>query len=471
MDSPNTNFETSATGVSPGEQQRQGSRRHGRSSSSVKSLSRVVGSPISGLPTELLRLIFSACVQDHAPVTQPGPPCAWILAMVCGVWRAIMLADTSLWTTFSIANDHYPAPQFILEYLRRSGGLPLQVALGDVRPGAISPSVVDCLNRGMSCWRTLELGPTSDGAAAFLSGRALPLLRRVEVEYSPALLDPTFYRVLSRMESLVELVVASTPYEESPYPSVSPFKSLREADLNVGTLVLARVLPTIASTLVVLRLTFHVRMPPYQDTPWHGIWLASRISFPCLRELYMVSPSTETFAFAQLFEVPALEKLVLDCEAISDFSGLASMLTKSACRLQALRVACRRQMSKPLASQRLAGLLESAPHIRSLELRLRQDYSSKVFIWLTDSSHASFLESLSIDVSEFQPSSPLLHSSLQELLKARCTPPSTLKIHATGKSRQQWATFIDSMGRSGLPPPRLPTEMLRLTRKVRRLFK
>uniref|UniRef100_A0A0W0EUM2 Uncharacterized protein n=2 Tax=Moniliophthora roreri TaxID=221103 RepID=A0A0W0EUM2_MONRR len=123
--------------------------------------------PIRGIPEDILRLIFLACVLDSKRSTNSLDPTLppWILGQVCHRWRQVALSSPPLWSSIRLTlhDSRITADKIsgmacqLASQLRRSGNLPLDVIV--LASPALSPDdpLLFTICSHSSRWASLEL--------------------------------------------------------------------------------------------------------------------------------------------------------------------------------------------------------------------------------------------------------------------------------------------------------------------------
>ncbi|PPQ70568.1 hypothetical protein CVT26_013184 [Gymnopilus dilepis] len=327
---------------------------------------------ISRLPQELVSLAFGYCfppVMQRSSLTSFPADFARqvagrvLLGSICREWRRMAWSTPWLWTELGISLNNVKDDswhlEFVRDWLKRSGGLPLSLSVtclwrknGDtIRIKAL----IDEFNHVSDRWDSLEVKDARDVHLPFFkaSSSAKPTLRTLTITGD---FDSEDERKFSVFENQVK-------------PEVVVLKGLSIQAVNVSwervtslslygreTIECVDVLGS-APNLQVLALDLSM-------VPWHTIRSVARpIKHSKVRDLKITEQYYEGFnAVLGSAVFPGLINLTTtNCLAIEP---LASFLRRSGCRLKSLAV-----NASLFAAEELIPLLELTPDITLLELQ------------------------------------------------------------------------------------------------------
>lgn len=200
--------------------------------------------PPTNLPVEILQEVFFQCLPKQPNISaHPGfwrqeslssPSYApLLLCHVCRKWRAVALSSPHLWTTMSVIvrlGVAVPAPDLVSVWLRRSGALPLNLALYQQNESTANRvaagHILDLFKRHISQWGDIhfELFGPHYSCSLIPSERARPLLREFRL-YTSHLFpeqEKDLFSVLNHAPQLESLHVSRIPdldlFGGSPIP-------------------------------------------------------------------------------------------------------------------------------------------------------------------------------------------------------------------------------------------------------------
>ncbi|KAJ7461934.1 hypothetical protein FB451DRAFT_1496226 [Mycena latifolia] len=233
-------------------------------------------SPLRWLPTELISLIFKFTnIPPPALFEDRSPP--WALGQVCVRWRAIALAEPTLWYSINI---------------QRAGRLPLDITfLGE--EGSSETAIVDLL-----------------GVLAKHSARWQRLILKC-----PTWVYPTLYRIRNTLPLLRELRLnISVP----AVPDDADLAASLEASADIF-----QVAPNLQAAYIDVPITMSVLLPTSQLQRFRGTWNSFSEALASCANLVECSLgygfAGEVLAAAQTIVLPALLSLSLSETDILDY--------------------------------------------------------------------------------------------------------------------------------------------------------
>ncbi|KAJ7831441.1 hypothetical protein B0H13DRAFT_253550 [Mycena leptocephala] len=317
--------------------------------------------PVDSLPAELLMNIFKLTLPSRQEAIDFGRISlnhgAWMLARVCGRWRATALNTPDLWCDLNISSPvgtpvwlNYPI-KLLEEQLRRGGEHPMRVALLSTEyPGYTTEKIFTAIVESSPRWVTLDLFskrwllPT---ASLLRMRERIPLLREIHIcadsvdgyvganvfEFAPSLkvIRITEPRLHANNRNINPLSPDYNEYyndsfvwpSDPPFENIFPWGQLTHYEsqcmdpYHFDALCLARNLTVCQATVVV--------------EPRHSTWRAPSqlVRFEHLQKLTLFAPGR----LLDCLVLPALQDFFIEVYT-HEFPHVVSLIQRSKCSLR-----------------------------------------------------------------------------------------------------------------------------------------
>jgi len=286
--------------------------------------------PVLTLPNEIISEIFIQFLPIY-PECPPaiGPHSPTLLTHICREWREIALATPALWRAVSLSENLIPYDH-ISAILRRSGGCPLSIHMDEPDEGDVSEGIAVLLPH-RARWGYLRIRLFRSRLPAI--GGEMPLLRHLDLELGPNLPEVLVFNEVPLLRTAILDVTAA-------YNVGLPWTQLTSLTLRLITL--PNCVPILRQATNLVRCELDL---------WDGDEgdHLPDIALPYLESLccdgFYYTDSTDCLA---PFIVPALRSLQIPERFIQPdpINFLTAFITKSACKLQEVRIVGSRLVRK-----------------------------------------------------------------------------------------------------------------------------
>ncbi|KAJ3971650.1 hypothetical protein EV361DRAFT_909835 [Lentinula raphanica] len=358
---------------------------------------RSILSPLRRFSAEILQQIFIWTLEPFPLLASFESPL--LLGQVCSRWRSIALSTSELWNAVHVVIS--TGQEFDLEYsrrrnatlhawLQRAGARPLYLSVHFEDPFDIYQQDVPQLNDALEVlvpfckqWKYLNLQLHNPSVPAFeaLRGLDVPLLesviilRHVSWEGDWNNDRPLYPSFLSNASSLKHIIMDNFgPFVNSVVPCHQlTFFSLHYSNDDLGIRGLVQILSeceALRECVLVISIIHHSQISSTSHTPIH---------LPHSQKLSITARPNNMAGLLDLLCLPSLQHLHLlpiDSSLTAINAGLPSdvllltavksLLHRSQCQLDHLRLVLRRSLSLTMSS--LVELLEMVPSLKELWL-------------------------------------------------------------------------------------------------------
>ncbi|KAF7372709.1 F-box domain-containing protein [Mycena sanguinolenta] len=287
-------------------------------------------SPLRRLPPEILGGIFSQTLRPISDIFSIKN-CPWVLTHVCSNWRAVALADPSLWSLIVVdfgVKRRYPLKMIGIQ-IERARSLEIHFDGSESRSSRPQIALFDLLAKHAARWEDLSIKLTSHLVPRVMNLN-LTRLCRVWVQWDTAESQNSSYNSVDFLRTAISLVDINVLCEYRFLPTHLPLHHhLMRYNLDAPWdthVELLKSLPNLQEVRLCL---------DFDQGEWENP--GEPITLPHLRRLYVSDPTCLRYLRA-----PGLEEIAIQSgdagESPETFRSLEHFLRQSSCAPRSLRI-------------------------------------------------------------------------------------------------------------------------------------